>query len=121
MSHYLLIDFGSTFTKLTAVDLELEDIIGTSKAFTTVETNIVDGFDLALERLYATLGKDITFDHILACSSAAGGLKMAALGLVESLTTEAARRVCLGAGAKVELVISNNMNRQEVQSIIDNN
>lgn len=121
MSHYLLIDFGSTFTKLTAVDLELEDIIGTSKAFTTVETNIVDGFDLALERLYATLGKDITFDHILACSSAAGGLKMAALGLVESLTTEAARRVCLGAGAKVELVISNNMNRQEVQSIIDKN
>ena len=30
MSRYLMIDFGSTFTKLTAVDSELEDIIGTN-------------------------------------------------------------------------------------------
>ena len=27
MSRYLMIDFGSTFTKLTAVDTEKEDII----------------------------------------------------------------------------------------------
>jgi uncharacterized protein (TIGR01319 family) len=119
MKYYLLVDFGSTFTKLTAVDLEKEDIIGTAKAITTVETNIVDGYEEALSKLNQNMNQTIKFDKIVACSSAAGGLKMAAIGLVEELTTEAARRVCLGAGAKVELVLSHHINNQEVQSIID--
>lgn len=119
MKSYLLVDFGSTFTKLTAVDLESEDIIATSKAITTVETNIIEGYDKALDKLYKKIGSEIKFDKIVACSSAAGGLKMAAIGLVEDLTTEAAARVCLGAGAKVELVLSHNINNAEVQSILD--
>ena len=119
MKSYLLGDFGSTFTKLTAVDLESVDIIATSKAITTVETNIIEGYDKALDRLYKKIGHEIKFDKIVACSSAAGGLKMAAIGLVEDLTTEAAARVCLGAGAKVELVLSHNINHSEVQSILD--
>ncbi len=97
MRSYLLVDFGSTFTKLTAVDLEQMDIIETSKAVTTVETNIIEGYELALDRLYKSIGSIIKFEKIVACSSAAGGLKMAAIGLVESLTTEAAARVCLGS------------------------
>ncbi|PKK96970.1 MAG: MutL protein, partial [Tenericutes bacterium HGW-Tenericutes-3] len=119
MQNYLLVDFGSTFTKLTAVDLEKEDIIATSKAITTVESNIITGYEEALEKLYKKIGKHIDFDQIIACSSAAGGLKMVAIGLVEELTTEAATRVCLGAGAKVELVLSHNINNAEVQSILD--
>lgn len=117
MKHYLLVDFGSTYTKLTAVDLEKEDIIGTSKSFTTVDTNIIDGYEKALQNLYHEIDSSIHFDKIIACSSAAGGLKMAAIGLVEELTTEAAKRVCLGAGAKVELVISSHMNLSEVHKI----
>jgi uncharacterized protein (TIGR01319 family) len=119
MGCYLLVDFGSTFTKLTAVDLEKEDIIGTSKAMTTVETNIIEGYQYALANLYQQIGKTILFDKIVACSSAAGGLKMAAIGLVEELTTEAAKRVCLGAGAKVDLVLSHHINNQELQQILD--
>lgn len=119
MKRYLLADFGSTFTKLTAVDLEQEDILGTSKAITTVETNIIEGYQLALKRLEVQTGSHIAYDKILACSSAAGGLRMVAIGLVEELTTEAAKRVCLGAGAKVELVLSHNINKAEIQQIID--
>jgi len=119
MQNYLLVDFGSTFTKLTAVDLEKEDIIATSKAITTVDTNIILGYEEALAKLYKKIGSNIEFDQIIACSSAAGGLKMVAIGLVEELTTEAATRVCLGAGAKVELVLSHNINNAEVQSILD--
>ncbi|MDI6453381.1 methylaspartate mutase accessory protein GlmL [Peloplasma aerotolerans] len=119
MRNYLLVDFGSTFTKLTAVDLDKEDIIATSKAITTVDTNIIDGYDKALKRLYQKIGEKIEFEKVIACSSAAGGLKMVAIGLVEELTTEAATRVCLGAGAKVELVLSHNINNAEVQSILD--
>lgn len=119
MSKYLMIDFGSTFTKLTYVDTEKEDIIATSNHFTTVSEDITIGYHNALERLYEKLGERVVFDKIIACSSAAGGLKMAAIGLVEELTVEAAKRVCLGAGAKVDLVLSHHINKKEVQKIID--
>ena len=119
MRYYLLVDFGSTFTKLTAVDLEKEDVIATSKSMTTVETNIIDGYLSALSLLNKQFDTPITFDRVLACSSAAGGLKMVAIGLVEELTTEAAKRVCLGAGAKVELVLSHHINNSEVKKILD--
>ena len=43
MKNILLIDFGSTYTKLTAVDIDSETILGTAAAYTTVETDINDG------------------------------------------------------------------------------
>ncbi len=116
MSRYLMIDFGSTFTKLTAVDTEIEDIMGTASHFTTVETDICIGYHNALNELYKKIGK-VEFDDIIACSSAAGGLKMAAIGLIEELTVEAAKRVCLGAGAKVELVLSHHLTHHELDEI----
>ena len=120
MSKYLMIDFGSTFTKLVAVDTEKEDIIATASHFTTVSDDITIGYQNALKALYEKIGYEVKFDKIISCSSAAGGLKMAAIGLVEELTVEAAKRVCLGAGAKVDLVLSHHINKREVQSIIDN-
>ena len=119
MSRYLMIDFGSTFTKLTAVDTQTEDIIATANSFTTVATDITIGYQNALEELYKKIGNKISFDKIIGCSSAAGGLKMAAIGLVEELTLEAAKRVCLGAGAKVELAFSHHLTDSDVQRIID--
>ena len=119
MSKYLMIDFGSTFTKLVAVDTEIEDIIATAAHFTTVAEDITIGYNNALKELYKKIGEEIKFDKIISCSSAAGGLKMAAIGLVEELTVEAAKRVCLGAGARVDLVLSHHINKKEVQSIID--
>ena len=55
MNAYLLIDFGSTYTKLTAVDLAAETILGTAKSYTTVETDIMTGYEAALADLKATL------------------------------------------------------------------
>jgi uncharacterized protein (TIGR01319 family) len=99
---YLLIDFGSTYTKIMAVDIAREVILGRAQALTTVDTDITIGLNKALSELLATCRIDE--GHIegkYASSSAAGGLKMAAIGLVPQLTVEAARRACLGAGAKV--------------------
>lgn len=121
MSLYLMIDFGSTFTKLTAVDSEKEDIIATSSHFTTVASDITIGYEKALKVLYDKIGKEVKFDKIIGCSSAAGGLKMCAIGLIEELTVEAAKRVCLGAGAKVDLVFSHHLTKGEVQEIKDKN
>ncbi len=119
MSYYLLIDFGSTFTKLTAVDTQSEDIIAVAHHSTTVLEDITIGYHNALNALYDKIGKVISFDQVIACSSAAGGLKMAAIGLVEDLTVEAATRVCLGAGAKVDLIFSHHLTKKEVHQIID--
>ncbi|HEX2965762.1 MAG TPA: methylaspartate mutase accessory protein GlmL [Syntrophorhabdaceae bacterium] len=102
MSIHLLIDFGSTYTKVMAVDLEKEIIVGRAQAPTTVTTDITVGLNKAFSELVRTCNideKHITGKY--ASSSAAGGLKMAAIGLVPQLTVEAARRACLGAGAKV--------------------
>lgn len=119
MSRYLMIDFGSTFTKLTAVDTDKEDIIATASHFTTVATDITIGYENALKALFEKTGGPIKFDRIIACSSAAGGLKMAAIGLVDELTVEAAKRVCLGAGAKVDLAFSHHLTKKNIQDIID--
>ncbi|MBN2604458.1 MAG: glutamate mutase L [Bacilli bacterium] len=121
MKPYLLVDFGSTYTKLTCVDLEKEYIIGTSKATTTVTTNVLDGYNKAFERLIRDHPeiKEEEIVGILGCSSAAGGLKMAAIGLVEELTVEAAKRACLGAGAIVNLVFSHHMTKREVKQLVE--
>ncbi len=119
MANFLLIDFGSTFTKLCAVNTEAEDIIDTASYFTTVDTDISVGYHEALKILYRKIGREIEFEQVIACSSAAGGLKMAAIGLVEELTVEAAKRVCLGAGAKVDLVFSHHINKSEIRQIIE--
>jgi len=119
MANYLLIDFGSTFTKLVAVDSVESEIIGTTSDFTTVETDISEGYQRALAKLFSKIGKKIEFEQVIACSSAAGGLKMAAIGLVKELTVEAAKRVCLGAGAKVDLVFAHHLNQSEIKQIFD--
>lgn len=122
MKAYLLIDFGSTYTKLTAVDIETEEILATSKDITTVEDDIMIGFNKAYEALMEKLkGKEIEFDRKLACSSAAGGLKMVAIGLVPELTAEAAKRAALGAGARVLKVYSYDLTSKEVLEIKNSN
>lgn len=118
MKYVLLIDFGSTYTKLTAIDVENQVFLGNAKAITTVETDINVGYQHALDQLHAQIGP-IQYDKKIACSSAAGGLKMAAIGLVQELTVEAAKRVCFGAGGKVELVFSHFMTVSDVQAIRD--
>lgn len=118
MDSYLLVDFGSTYTKLTAVDIENEEIIATAKDITTIENDIMIGFNNAYKKLQEKLqGKSVNFIKKLACSSAAGGLKMIAVGLVPELTAEAAKRAALGAGARVLNVYSYELTSSEIEEI----
>ena len=79
MKKVLLIDFGSTYTKITAVDIEKEEIIGTASSYTTVSTDINEGLNNAKSILENKCGK-LEFDETYACSSAAGGLRMMSCG-----------------------------------------
>lgn len=116
MKAVLLIDFGSTYTKITAVDVEKERILGTAQSFTTIETDINDGLNNALAILKEQIG-EIEFSERYACSSAAGGLRMVAIGLVPELTAKAARQASLGAGAKVIKTYSYELTEGDLQEI----
>lgn len=116
MKAVLLIDFGSTYTKVTAVDLDSERLLGTASAYTTVQTDINEGLENALCELEKKTGK-IEFSERFACSSAAGGLRMVTSGLVPELTAEAAKRASLGAGAKVIKVYSFELTEDDAAEI----
>ena len=116
VKNVLLIDFGSTYTKLTAVDVEGEQILGTAAAYTTVQTDINEGLTEGLKRLEEKTGK-LHYDECYACSSAAGGLRMITSGLVAELTGEAAKLASLGAGAKVIGVYAFEMTEDDIEEI----
>ncbi|MEG0729798.1 MAG: methylaspartate mutase accessory protein GlmL, partial [Cetobacterium sp.] len=122
MKCYLTIDFGSTYTKLTAIDIEAENILATAKDITTIENDIMIGFNNAFEELKINIEKVVPFSEVefvnkIACSSAAGGLKMFAIGLVPELTAEAAKKAALGAGARVMKTFSYELNSKEMEEI----
>ncbi|MDR2247776.1 MAG: glutamate mutase L [Treponema sp.] len=116
MEAILLIDFGSTNTKVTAVDPVGKTLLGTAAAYTTVETDIGEGLAEALSRLLKETGP-LSFIRRFACSSAAGGLRMIASGLVPALTAEAARLAALGAGAKVVGLYSYELTEEDAAEI----
>jgi len=115
----LLIDFGSTYTKLRAIDLSDGVIIGSSQGPSTVTTDINIGMQAALHHLSEQIGTLPTFKHRLASSSAAGGLKMVTIGLIKELTVEAAKRAALGAGAKLIGVFANKLTSFDLNKIAD--
>lgn len=116
MKPILLIDFGSTYTKLTAVDVEGERILGTAASYTTVQTDINDGLEKGMKLLEEKIGK-VDFEETYACSSAAGGLRMVASGLVPELTSEAAKLASLGAGAKIVGLYSFQLTEDDLEEI----
>ncbi len=117
MKPVLLIDFGSTYTKLSAVDVEGEQILGTAQSYTTVETDINNGLSHALRLLEEKTGK-LEYAETFACSSAAGGLRMVSSGLVPELTSEAAKLASLGAGAKIVGLYSFQMTEEDMEEVL---
>lgn len=118
--HYLTVDFGSTYTKLTLIDVANAEIVATASAFTTITTDVLEGFNNAWQKILAQ-HPDAHYDRLLSCSSAAGGLKMVALGLVPSLTSKAAKMAASSAGAKVVKTYAYEISHAEQEEIYEIN
>lgn len=116
----LTADIGSTYTKLTAIDTIEKSIVATAAAFTTIENDVMEGFMSAYAKLEEKIGK-FQYDELLCCSSAAGGLKMVALGLVPELTAKAAKLAAASAGAKVVKTYAFEISQAEQNEIFDIN
>lgn len=115
--HALFVDFGSTFTKIVLVNLATEEVLGRVQTPSTVETDITIGLKRGLEAIGEVLGGPPVYHHKLATSSAAGGLRMVAIGLIPDLTVEAAKRAVLGAGAKVVGVYAYRLTEDEIRAL----
>ncbi len=117
VSAALLIDFGSTYTKLRAIDLARREILGTGQGPSTVLTDVNEGLNAALADLARHCGGLPPFRYRLASSSAAGGLRRVTVGLVRELTAEAARQAALGAGAKLVGSFAYRLNAADLEAI----
>ncbi len=109
----LVAEIGSTTTVVNAFDqLETDNpvFLAQGQAPTSVKEGDVNiGLQAAIEDMKKNLhieNEDINYKHMLATSSAAGGLRMTVHGLVYDMTVKAAKEAALGAGANIHLVTS---------------
>jgi uncharacterized protein (TIGR01319 family) len=112
------VDFGSTFTKASLVDLETGEMVAAASHPTTIDTDVLDGFDACLAALTARDPRAQDAE-VLACSSAGGGLRIAVVGNEELVTAEAGRRVALSSGGRVVAVLSGGLDAQRYADLRD--
>ncbi|MGI8700033.1 MAG: glutamate mutase L [Nocardioidaceae bacterium] len=98
------VDFGSTFTKAALVDVDEGRLVAGGSHPTTIQTDVLDGWDALRSEMEHLAGKAEW--PVLACSSAAGGLRIAVVGNEELVTAEAGWRVALSSGGRVVHVSS---------------
>jgi len=106
-ANILVYDVGSTYTKAAAFSLRNEklDFLGRGQHPTTLE-DISVGARGAVEEILK-LGVEIEPDAKKYSScSAAGGLRMVAMGYMPRVTAKAAKEVAMTAGARVMEVVS---------------
>lgn len=126
----LVAEIGSTTTIATAFGAVFEPdgspprCLGRGMAPTTVlEGDVLIGLRGALDDLAAELGmpgggdRELEWRHMLASSSAAGGLRMSVHGLAYDMTVRAAREAALGAGAVVRMVTAGVLKPHELREL----
>ena len=115
----LIAEIGSTTTLMNAFLLGDEPrYLGQGMAPTTVlEGDVRVGLSRALEDLESRLGDKVTYDKMLATSSAAGGLRMSVHGLVYDMTVRAAEAAALGAGGVIRQVTGGKMSKYDLMDL----
>lgn len=101
MGYAMMIDFGSTYTKIACVDLAEKKLLRTGAYPSTVRTDARINLEQCLGFARETLGRHFEGAQKLCSSSAAGGLRMAVIGLTERLSFVAGRNTAFGAGGKI--------------------
>ncbi|SHK57736.1 conserved hypothetical protein [Pseudonocardia thermophila] len=109
------LDVGSTWTKAALVRHD-GGLAGFAEHPTTTG-DVLEGMDAAVRAVSAAEGTGETDPELLACSSAGGGLRLAAIGTEKLITTEAAHRVALSAGAHVVHVHAGPMDPEDIRAL----
>lgn len=83
----------------------------------TTAGDVLTGMDAAVRAVSAADGAGAPHPELLACSSAGGGLRLAAIGTERLGTTEAGHRVALSAGAHVVHVHAGPLEPADVRAL----
>lgn len=118
----LVAEIGSTTTVVNAfngIGTSCPTFVGQGQAPTSVlQGDVTVGLKGAINDLKKNLNADeITWDDMLATSSAAGGLKMTVHGLVYDMTVRAAKEAALGAGGIIKMITSGRMRKTDLKKI----
>ncbi|MDO5037024.1 MAG: GlmL-related ornithine degradation protein [Tissierellia bacterium] len=118
----LVAEIGSTTTVVNGFDFSESGkpkFVAQGQSFTTVEEGDVNlGLEQAIEDLKKNYQiEELTWDRMVATSSAAGGLKMTVHGLVYDMTVKAAKEAALGAGANIKFITSGKLRRTDLKKI----
>lgn len=106
-ANLLVYDVGSTYTKLAAFCLADGRLRFLQKAQAPTTVDDIERGIAEANRCLAQKGTDIAPEPaIFSTSSAAGGLRMVALGYMPRVTAKAAKEVAMSAGARVLEIIS---------------
>ncbi len=119
----LVAEIGSTTTVLNGF-VSGDDrfrLVGQSESNTTVsEGDVTIGINRALLSIKKQLQADtLDWETFLACSSAAGGLKMTVHGLVYDMTVKAAKEAALGAGGVIKHVTAGRLGATDIARILE--
>jgi uncharacterized protein (TIGR01319 family) len=118
----LVAEIGSTTTVVNGFHNLASDqpvFWGQGQAPTSVlEGDVRVGLQGAIDDLCKNKGvTDLTYDEMLATSSAAGGLKMTVHGLVYDMTARAAKEAALGAGGIIHYITAGKLRRTDLKKI----
>lgn len=110
------LDVGSTWTKAVLVHPD-GGLAGFAEHPTTVD-DVLTGMDAAVRAVCAAEPSGVDAEpELLACSSAGGGLRLAAVGSDRLITIEAAHRVACSAGAHVVHVHAGPLETDDVRTL----
>lgn len=126
---YIVAEIGSTTTLVTALNVKRDnegkvyvDIPFQGESCTTVlDGDVTIGLKDAIRHIEREINDTLTWDKIMATSSAAGGLKITVHGLMEQMTVKAAREAALGAGGIIKMVTAGRMRKNDLKRMQDIN
>lgn len=111
----LVAEIGSTTTIVNGFNLMPPLYLGRGIAQTTVSTDVRTGLQAAIDDLKSQLGcEDIHYHQFFASSSAAGGLRVAVVGLVYDMTVKAAKQAALNAGANLHFIHAGLLSKDQI-------
>ncbi|MCF7925240.1 MAG: glutamate mutase L [Candidatus Izimaplasma sp.] len=115
----LVAEIGSTTTIVNAFNVHSDiAFLGRGVASTTVDTDVNEGLNLAIDDLKQQLGvNNLTYDEMFASSSAAGGLKVSVHGLVYEMTVRASKEAALNAGANIHYITAGKLRPSDLDNI----
>ncbi|MGC8703934.1 MAG: GlmL-related ornithine degradation protein [Athalassotoga sp.] len=115
----LTVEIGSTTTVVSAFRIgDKPALVVQGEHYTTVkEGDVTLGIDRAIRSIENKIGENLTWDKMMASSSAAGGLKMTVHGLVYSMTVKAAKEAALGAGAVIAMATAGKISDETIEEV----